>query len=175
MTIHVRLTDIEVVMGTDVGEARNRFSAHRPHKANFKGDGAKIHVLGALGEMAVAKASSLYWSPKAVPGGLDSEEGDFYGIEVRTTEYGTGRLIVKRNDPENRVYLLVTGKAPNFTVVGYCSGDEAKNDQFWDSGQRSPAFFVPQSSLRPINTALDIRDAIRLSNSVRGRTTVGIS
>jgi hypothetical protein len=106
-------------------------------------------IVGACGEMAVAKGLGKFWSPSvntfhAIPDLAAS-------IEVRATERLDGSLIVRDNDDDHRYYVLVVGTPPTLNVVGYLSGADAKKDRFArDPHGHRPAWFVPQSELKPI-------------------------
>lgn len=106
-------------------------------------------VVGACGEMVVAKALDCYWIPSVNTFHVESDLRR--DVEVRATAGTSNRLIVRANDPDDRMYVLVVGEPPTMTVVGWIYGHEAKRDEWRDNphGHR-PAWFVPQSALRPI-------------------------
>jgi hypothetical protein len=109
-----------------------------------------IDIEGACGEMAVAKYLGLYWS-----GAI----GNFYAadvgrLQVRTTGHPNGRLILHEEDRDDHVFILATGRAPQFTIEGWLQGVLGKSEKWWiDSGR--PAFFVPREALFAIDTLID--------------------
>ena len=108
-----------------------------------------IDIQGVCGELAVAKAINRYWQPSV---------NTFHGvpdiapdIEVRCTDKPDNCLVVRDNDPDDRWYFLVIGVPPKFDVKGYIRGSDAKEDQWKrNPGGHRPAWFVPQSQLRPV-------------------------
>jgi hypothetical protein len=106
-------------------------------------------INGALGERAAAKALNLPFDGCV---GSDATSGDLrYGIQVRTTPREQGCLILHPTDADGVPWVLVTGRAPALEVVGWCFGRDGKRDEFWRTTSR-PAYFVPASALRPIQT-----------------------
>ncbi len=108
-----------------------------------------IDIEGACAEMAVAKMLNEYWwsigGPKRVPCDVG------HGREVRQTPHESGRLIVYEKDIDHHVFFLVTGVIPEFRVVGWLVGAEAKKKKFFDKKAAIPAFFVPQRELHPMD------------------------
>jgi hypothetical protein len=107
------------------------------------------NIEGTLAEMAVAKALGLPFTPKR-PQHQDPDLGS--DIQVRWTPKSANSLIVRQSDPRGHRFILVTGKAPSLTLRGWMVGAEATQPQYWrelDNG-RPPAWFVPQSALRPM-------------------------
>lgn len=106
-----------------------------------------LHIEGACGEAAVAKALNRFWD-----GSVDSFKsgGDVGGIQVRTRSRHDYELIVRADDRDTDVFVLVTGRAPTFRVVGYILGRDAKRPEFLQRhGNRPGAYFVPYSVLTP--------------------------
>lgn len=119
-------------------------------------DGWSIHALGASGECAFAKATGRYWS-----GGVNtfkSEADVGASIEVRTRSQHTYDLIVRDNDSDSSVYVLVTGGPKDFVVHGWMRGSDAKRAEFLaNHGNHGAAYFVPKSALRPLSELEGIR------------------
>ena len=136
-------------MASEIGRLRQLASvkAGRQDQHGFAGDGWSEHIEGACGEQAVAKALNVYWD-----GSIDSfKRDDLPGLQVRTRSNHQWDLLIRPNDPDQAVYVLVTGRCPSYRVHGWIHGHEAKQ-ACWlrDYGNRPPAYFVPQSALRPI-------------------------
>jgi hypothetical protein len=106
-------------------------------------NGWQMHVEGALGEMALAKYLDVYL------GGTGTlRAADVGDCDVRTTSGPNNRLILHPNDPDDRVFWLLTGQNGKYTVRGNILGAEGKKQQFWkDPAGGRPAYFVPQSEL----------------------------
>lgn len=105
-------------------------------------------IRGAIGEAAVAKHFNRYWNGYAGDLKLAHDVGK--SLHVRTADPGR-RLIVHKDDPDDGVFILVTGYDLEWTLIGWLLGWEAKQDQFWDVRRRCPAYFVEQSALHPIS------------------------
>jgi len=71
------------------------------------------------------------------------------GLEVRWTHYETGQLIVRGNDRENDIAVLVVGRSPNFTIAGWMPVKAARVPRYKNGVENS--WFVPQTSLAPIH------------------------
>jgi len=114
-------------------------------------DGWTAHIEGAAGEMALAKAMGVYWS-----GALGNLKADDVGpLQVRTRSSHSYDLIVHKTDPDDRAFVLLTGRAPHFIARGWIRGDDAKREEWWaDPAKGRPAYFVPQAELHPIEDIL---------------------
>jgi len=108
-----------------------------------------LHVNGALAEVAAAKVLNLPWTAM---GALGDHGGPDVGsfIEVRWCKLADGHLLVHKKDQDDRAFLLVTGKAPSYTLRGWALGKDAKLDVYWRPGKR-PCYFVPQGVLESID------------------------
>ncbi len=149
--MQIALTPSELIHASGVGARRHAANliAGRHDRHGAPPDWS-VHIEGAAGELAAAKALNLYW-----PASVDFRErqaGDLPGgIEVRTTSHATGCLLLHPEDKDDRRYILVTGRAPSFEVRGWCLGSEGKHQQFWkDPAGNRPAFFIEQKYLRPM-------------------------
>ena len=80
---------------------------------------------GACGEVAVAKAMGRYWG-----GSVNTFKsiGDLVSVgwEIRTRAEHSYDLIIRDDDQDDRVFVLVTGKAPNYVVRGWIKAGDAK-------------------------------------------------
>ncbi len=141
----------EVMLAAGVGMRRHiaALRAGRPDRHGFNGQtGWTIHAEGACGEMAIAKALGLYWN-----GSVDTFKsfGDVGALQVRTRSRPEYELIVRPDDSDDDTFVLITGTAPTFTVVGAILGGLAKRDEWLqDYGGRPAAYFVPHSELVPL-------------------------
>lgn len=150
--IEIELTNIEAAMAAMVGVARQH-GAVEGGKSSFGGPlrvdrEYGIHVIGALGEMAAAKALGVYFDATV---GTFKSRPDLEGIEVRTRTNHDWDLLVRDNDDPEAVFLLVTGDTRAFKVWGWAYGHEAMQDRYVQTyGGRRPAFFMPKADLHPL-------------------------
>lgn len=134
-------------MGATVGVTRQISSLRKGLKDSygFKGDGWGAHIEGDCGELAAAKALNRYWG-----GSVDTFKrgGDVGPIQVRTRSKPHYELIVREDDPDDAIFVLLTGSCPTYEVVGTIKGSEAKQPEWLKThGGRPPAYFVPHEAL----------------------------
>lgn len=117
----------------------------------------EIHLLGACGEIAVAKLLDRY--PEYSVNRFSGQAGDLQEhIEVRHRSNDSWDLKVTESDADERIFVLTTGLPPDIIVHGWCMGWDAKQAVFKkDYGDYDkPAYFVPQSELRSPLTLLQV-------------------
>lgn len=152
--MEVKLTAAEVSIAAQVGCRRNieaMVKGLKP-KHGFKGSNWDIHIEGACGEMAFAKALGLYWD-----GSVNTFKygGDVGRFQIRTRSESHYQLIVRNDDDDDAIFWLVTGKCPQYNVVGCIEGRKAKCLQYSATyGNRPPAYFVPNEQLTSTETFL---------------------
>lgn len=154
--MNVHLNPFELWLAGMVGSKRQieAIRQNLPDRHGYDGDGWSIHTEGAAGEMAFAKAVGLYWNGSV---NTFKREGDVVGYEVRTRSRHNYELIIRPNDPDDRIYVLVTGRSPDFRVVGWIRGRDGKRPEWLRTyGNRPAAHFVPHGALKPLE-ALPIR------------------
>jgi hypothetical protein len=145
----VTLRWFEVLLAASVGVRRQleALRASLPDCHGFDGETSwQVHIEGACGEMAFAKAARLFWS-----GSVNSFKNgcDMGNIQVRTRSREDYDLIVRENDRDEDAFVLVIGKAPEYRVVGWIRGADAKRPEWRKTyGNRPAASFVPQAALR---------------------------
>jgi len=85
-------------------------------------------LIGVCGEMVFAKQFNVYMDMSFQPrsGGHDFVMNSGKTVDIKTTEYDNGRLIVPKwkDDKRSDIYVLVTGQLPTFTIRGYALSDE---------------------------------------------------
>ena len=147
--VMVSLTWSEVFLVAMIGVKRQlgALKANKQDAFGFDGkNGWSIHIEGAAGEMAAAKALNRFWG-----GTINTYKigGDVGGdIQVRTRSESTYDLIVREGDRNEDRFILVTGQIPLFEVVGWIKGADAKKPEFKKAyGNRLPAYFVPKDAL----------------------------
>lgn len=108
----------------------------------------KMDRLAALAEATVAEYLGLPWTAKAGDG---PDAGVDVGtcVSVRHTTLLRGCLIVYPKDQDDLFSVLVTGDGwPTMRVAGWATTGWCKQDRFWRTDRRYPAWFVPQSELK---------------------------
>jgi hypothetical protein len=150
----VKLTYPEVMSAALVGVMRQVKNLRVGRKDRYgcdPEDGWTFHIEGACGEMAVAKATRLYWS-----GAIDRLRADDVGqFQVRTCSRHSYRLLLHPDDPNDRAFVHVTGLAPNFWIRGWIYARDKQEDWWEDpSGKNRHAYFVPTEELRPFDELL---------------------
>jgi len=156
--ITIRLTWSEAELAAYAGIKRRLIALcdARPDRHGYKQPdpwGEDIEAAGA--ELAVARATGLYWTAWArKPAHVVADVGD--NIQVRRRAIPGGDLIVHPSDRDDHRFVLVYGKLPTFTIVGWLDGATAKADyEFGDPhGTGRPAHWVPPDETRPFNELL---------------------
>ena len=147
----VKLEYHEALIAAEVGMRRQLAALGRPDAHGFDGEnGWTVHIEGAGGEMAFAKSADLYWN-----GSVNTYKvgGDVGLIQVRTRSKHDYDLIVRHDDRDEDIFVLVTGKMPNYQIRGWIQGGEAKQDEWVKThGGRPAAWFVPAAKLKGIET-----------------------
>ena len=122
--IEIVLTPDEIHLAAIAGVSR-RIDSMKTWLNNQKqseGSDWAIDIEGACAELAVAKHMKLFWS-----GHTRSFKNEDVGpLHVRSTTHKDGHLIVKDNDPDDAVFVLVTCACPVYTIVGGISGARAR-------------------------------------------------
>lgn len=145
MSVEIKLTMYEIMMAANVGVMRQveslKYNMQQRHGADSETDWQK-HIESALTECALAKYTNVFWCKRA------RSQPDVGDCEVRASQRPDARLIVHKDDHDDRQYWLVTGKNGVYTIHGYMMGKDAKQDKYWtDPKTGRPAYFVPQSHL----------------------------
>lgn len=159
--MQITLNENELEKALEIASLRNQSqrSANRPD-GKVMASSIDADIMGAEGELAVSKALNLPWSGKWLPIPLwDSwkHDGNDVGkIEVRTTNYKTGRLILHHSDKDNSPYLLVIANKPEFRLAGWKWGKEGKNSSYWRKNVPRPCYMVPQEKLDSIDSLLEL-------------------
>jgi hypothetical protein len=127
---------------------RNLAKDRRPRYGAGRDDWTS-HVVGAIGELAVAKAFGFYW--EGIRPELD-HAGDLARWQLRATPGPNHCLIVHREDPDHAPFLLVRGGPQTWELAGWIAGSDAKRDCYWrDPVGGRPAYFVPSTALHDLD------------------------
>lgn len=147
--IPVTLTVAEARLAAAVGVER-QLQALQQHLAHRNGaaDTWTLHIEGAAGELAAAKALGVYW-PATV--GTFHREGDLGpGVEVRTRARHDYDLILRDDDNPESAYILVTGTLPHYRVHGWARMQDVLPEHRKTHGDRPAAWFLPACVLHPL-------------------------
>lgn len=152
-SFQVSLTTPEILSATVAGALRFAESVASQRKDAHGFDNSKsgisLHIEGACGEMAFAKARNLYWGAD-INAFKNADVGK--NIQVRTRSSHDFDLIVRADDKDTDIFVLVTGVCPNYCLRGWVYGKDAKKVEYEKSyGGRPSAYFVPASALRTIS------------------------
>ncbi len=108
-------------------------------------------VIGTCGEMAVAKAMNKWFIPTIDT--FHDRPDVFDAVEVRSTGRADGRLIVRDNDPDDRIYILAIVQAPDIKLAGWMRGGDCKIQKyFYNPNNYRDAWFVPQKDLQTMDS-----------------------
>jgi hypothetical protein len=157
MTVNIApttLTPAEIMQAAQAGVMRRVFAIRNGVKPGHGYDDAnpwQIDIEGALAECAVAKRLGRYWPGKGV-----IKASDVGGnLQVRSTPYSGGHLIVNPTDPDDEVFIFVTGGNGTYCIRGWMYGRDCKRPEWWrelKSGSGRMAYAVPQEALQSIDS-----------------------
>lgn len=150
----------ELELAAAVG-VRRQAAALRSHLTNQRhvpeGTGLRVpvddlwlNIVGACGELAAAKACGVYWD-----GSVDTfrRGGDLGpGWQVRTSLRPPGRLLIRPQDRDDDVFILVVGLCPwQLRVAGWITANEGRRVGKTEGyNGLPPACFVCPGALHPI-------------------------
>jgi hypothetical protein len=107
-----------------------------------------MDIESSAAELLVAKKLGLYWNYFSED--PSSLEGDVGKVQVRHTARADGCLLLHDRDKSDVPFVLVVGHYPALRIVGWCLGSYGKDKRYWREDTGRPAYFVPQSDLRPM-------------------------
>lgn len=146
----VRLTTWEALQAAQVGCMRNveniKLGRLARYGAGDRGRGDfQLHIDGAMGELAVAKALGIFWSGKGAFRGPDVGAD----IQVRSSDGGRS-LILHTDDPDDSLFYFVRriDHGLEFEVSEPVRGRDGKRQEYWRTDVPHPAFFCPVTPLR---------------------------
>lgn len=154
----VTLTPAEVLLAYQVAAMRQTQnmvrSTRAKHGAPEGPEGEILDVIACRGEMAVAKALNLYWAGTVGRYGAP-DVGEI--VDVRTRRQRWHDLILHREDPDERPFVLAFAESPqSVELLGWILGSDGKQERHWkDPAGGRPAYFVPQSELRPMGEIVE--------------------
>ena len=150
--MEISLTPYEMMTAAQVGvmrQVQNLKNGRQDAYGATTFKGWQMHIEGAMGECAVAKALGLYWNGSI--GNLSA--ADVGCIEVRTRSRHSYDLILHDRDNDDAFFILVTGANGRYKLRGYIRGHRGKDRKYWsDPAGGRPAYFVPQKELCDMDT-----------------------
>lgn len=152
--IVVKFTQHELMLAAMAGAQRRicALQMNRPakHGADDRPENNwQIDIMGCMGEMAVSKAYKRYWFPAAYEGDLKSLEGDVEELQVRTTGYLDGHLIVYEYDKPATPYIFTIVREPWVKIAGWTTLEEAREVGDPRRSKTDMCYWVKQQDLRP--------------------------
>jgi hypothetical protein len=151
----IRLTEDELMAIAAAGVVRRvrAISRGRPQAFGCRVTEAlwERDIIGTIGEYAVSRVVGLPWRScsdvDTLHGDLDAEEAR---VQVRSTGYADGHLIVEDSDHDADVFALAVVQWNEVRVPGWIVGADAKSATFRKDTPRGAKFYVPQHRLRPV-------------------------
>lgn len=153
--MRVALTTDEMILygGAGIARCAHALEARRvgAHGFDRHDERWQIDVEGLLSEYAAAKGLGLPYEPTV--GMLDTLLGDIGpGLQVRSTKYPKGSLLVHDKDDDDHAFILVTGRYGIYDIRGWIFAKEGKKKKYWKTYKERGAYWVPQEALRPLDT-----------------------
>jgi hypothetical protein len=149
-TVRVHLEWYEAEQAIYVGGRREAEALRRNiDKPQYsRQESVENHIQSAGAEKAVAKRLNLDWhaSINTFADGV-ADVGGAIEVRYRRLDY---ELKVRERDHDDRYFVLVRGALPDYEIIGWLKGKDAKRPEWWkDPGLHGPAFFVPDPYLKP--------------------------
>jgi DNA polymerase III alpha subunit len=154
------LTKEQQKYANQIGAKRQKYneSINKKDAYGFKGNGEKIHIQGARAELSVSLILKQDWTDfKKNYTSIMADVGK--NIQVRSTNYREGNLLVHPKDKDDQVFVLVKShNYPEMEISGWILGKDAKRKEFWEDGTNWPKFKgracyrFPYERLNPITT-----------------------
>lgn len=150
--MRVQMTWQELMVAAQVGAMRRVGSIRRGMNKNVHASVSDwaTDTNGALAEMAVAKALDIYWGAHT----MTMKSPDVGSIQVRSSSHKSPHLIVRHNDADNELFILVQTSPPDCEIIGYLSGADAKRPEYWrqGTGEGVGAWWVPHDKLKSFSS-----------------------
>lgn len=159
MTVTLTLLELQSAAGTGVSRRLVSLKQNNDAYKHTKNSNWSTDIEGAAAEMAFAKMMQLYCAPTVNTFKL----ADVANVQVRSTPYRGGHLLIRPNDADEDIFVLMVGSYTTWKADGWAYGREAKIDEHWRDGGDGEAgcWWVPGNKLRPIKT---------LDEKIKGRS-----
>ena len=148
----VKLTPPEVQLVYLVAPLQVASAVSAGRQRPFEGDHPSLdaHVLGMLGEVAVAKACNLFWN--GTIGQIHCK--DVGTFQVRSTYRANGHLLLHPEDRDDDPFIFCVVNGACVDLKGWISGRKGKAPVFWQDDDPArkihAAYFVPTGALEPM-------------------------
>ena len=153
--ITYHLTPSEMQIASIVGMQRGLSAIEKNTQGRYgreNGGNFDIDVIGAAGELTLAKFLNRYWN-----GAFGDYKAADVGsqFQVRASSY-TGPnagLILHPADNDGQPFVKVIVTLPKVMLIGWLYGVEGKQQKFWTEKLQAgrPCFLVPHDWLRPMS------------------------
>jgi len=158
MIYTVTLEEKEILLAGVIGAMRfsqDSYIAKDKYGANSLLNGWQLCNGGVVAEYVVAKRYGLFYN--GAIGNFKAK--DVGGLQVRSTTYQTGCLLLHDEDKDEDIFILVVQRTlKHFCIVGWCYGYEGKIQKNWKEKVKGrPCYFVEQKDLRDMDT-LNIKE-----------------
>ena len=110
------------------------------------------HIEGAGAELAFAVWRGVVWKAtvNTFRSGFDVDRH-----QVRWAREDHYRLILRDTDNPAHVFVLVVGRSPEYTIVGWLRAVDGMKSEFLQDYGRGSAYFVPRHLMNPLDTLPD--------------------
>jgi len=105
-------------------------------------------IESSMAEIAVARWRNRYWMGANFNGANSGTDAG--NAQVRWTPHSNGHLIIYEEDAVDATFVLVTGRSPVMTIVGWGYASDFRTDNYWRTDVKCPSWWVPQSNLRQV-------------------------
>jgi hypothetical protein len=157
--LEVTLTNEEIEYAESIGRIRQReaeLSGLPDCYGLRKEDGQVSHELGALGEFACCKAYDLSWPATVNTFRQPDFTANGFKVEVKTRSESWYDLLVRPDDHDDRLYMLVVRFGSSFVIYGGMFGRDAKQEKWTKNhGGRPTAYFVPKTAIIPARDLIE--------------------
>lgn len=147
----VTLTRGELLEASRVGAERQVEAIVNGRKPRYPfrnaGEGFACHIVGAIGEVAVAKATNRFWSPLHDD---PRRTEDLKRIEVRSSVRTDSPLRAYAKDTAPYYALAIVETLPEVVLVGWTTRRSALVEDY-AAPDNPGAFLVPQGDLIPFD------------------------
>lgn len=106
--------------------------------------GMEVESCGA--ELFAAKSLGLFWHASTL--NLQALPGDCGNVQVRHTVRPDGCLILHDRDRGDARFILVTGRYPEYCMVGWTYARDGREKRYWRTIRKRSAYYCPQDKLR---------------------------
>lgn len=149
----VQLTWAEITAAAILGVMRQVTNLRDGRKQRYGAEesgGFEYHVVGCIGEAAIAKLLNKFWL-----GNLGDLRHDVGDVQVRARAAPSGCLLLHDNDSDHsQFYFVLCDKLPECRIYGPVIAGDCKRKEWWETKTGRPAYFVPIEELERLSGRL---------------------